>query len=103
MEFQLTPILLFSLQNKVENFLGLDREITPDQFYFNRTKGFHCVRGGWGRDGRRAGGDRCLTKSKGRRHPDVSPQAVSALRRFYVRHNYAFYDLVGRDFGWPEE
>ncbi len=83
--------------NKVEHFLGLEREITRDLFYFNNTKGFHCVR-------RRQGEkERCLTKSKGRQHPDVSREAVSRLRRFYASHNYDFYNLVGHDFGWPEE
>ncbi len=81
--------------NKVEDFLGVRREITPDLFYFNSTKGFHCVRF--------REQDRCLTKSKGRQHPDISRDVVSKLRRFYARHNYDFYDMVGRDFGWPEE
>ena len=82
--------------NKVESFLGLRKEITRDLFYFKATKGFHCVR-------KEAREQRCLTKSKGRRHPDVSAETVSKLRKFYTQHNYEFYNLVGRDFGWPEE
>lgn len=81
--------------NKVEDFLGLDHEITPDLFYFNATKGFHCVQ--WREK------EKCLTKSKGRQHPNVSRTAVSSLRKFYAKFNYEFYDAVGKDFGWPEE
>lgn len=95
--------------NKVEDFLGLEREISKDLFYFNATKGFHCVRrrrreeDGSGGGPSASVGDHCLTKSKGRQHPQVSKAAVSKLRRFYSRYNYEFYDLVGHDFGWPEE
>ena len=80
---------------KVEDFLGLENEITRELFYFNATKGFHCVQ--W------KSKDRCLTKSKGRPHPNVSKAAVIKLRKFYAKYNYQFYNLVGQDFGWPEE
>ena len=78
---------------KVETFLRLKHEIKKNHFYFNRTKGFHCLK--------RAG--RCLAKSKGRQHPKVSSEVVHKLRSFFRPYNYQFYDLVGQDFGWPEE
>ena len=81
--------------HKVEQFLGLKHEISRDLFYFNATKGFHCVV--------RRTSEHCLTKSKGRPHPQVSGEAVQTLRKFYARFNYEFYNLVGQDFGWPEE
>ena len=95
----------------VERFLSIPPEISDSNFYFNRTKGFHCLRdlrpgGAPEAAGGRAGGggqERCLAKSKGRPHPKVDPDTVSLLRRFYRKHNYKFYDLVGKDFGWPEE
>merc|ERR1711953_1581731 len=32
----------------VEKFLGLEAEVTQENFYFNATKGFHCLRPGRG-------------------------------------------------------
>ena len=67
------------------------------QFYFNATKGFHCYRT------RRGTKEHCLDKSKGRKHPDVPDRLISRLRKFFTPYNYEFYNLVQRDFGWPEE
>ncbi|XP_023331056.1 heparan sulfate glucosamine 3-O-sulfotransferase 1 [Eurytemora carolleeae] len=81
--------------NKIENFLNLQHSISRSQFFFNTTKGFHCLVV----DGQ----TRCLAKSKGRPHVNVSKDTIVKLRRFYKPHNYRFYGLVGKDFGWPEE
>ena len=80
---------------KVEQFLGLSHRINPENFSYNSTKGFFCVK---------TNGtiEKCLNESKGRRHPEINPLVVQALRRFYAPHNREFYKLVGRDFGWPE-
>ena len=78
---------------KVESFLQLKHEIKKTHFYFNRTKGFHCLK--------RAG--RCLAKSKGRQHPNVSSEILHKLRTFFRPYNFQFYDIIGQDFGWPEE
>ena len=47
--------------------------------------------------------EHCLAKSKGRIHPNISSVVVHKLRKFFRPYNYKFYDLVGQDFGWPEE
>ena len=80
---------------KVETFLGLNKEIEQDMFFFNATKGFHCIQ--------KKGKERCLTNAKGRPHPKVSKEVTTLLRKFYAPFNYKFYDMVGKDFGWPEE
>ncbi|CAH1403152.1 unnamed protein product [Nezara viridula] len=80
---------------KIESFLGLEHRIGRHNFYFNRTKGFYCLRNDTA--------DKCLRESKGRRHPRVDPKVLTKLRRFYVEHNQKFYELVGEDLGWPEK
>ena len=80
---------------KIEDFLGLDHEITKENFFFNSTKGFHCFQ--------KDNEEHCLAKSKGRIHPNISSIVVHKLRKFFRPYNYKFYDLVGQDFGWPEE
>uniref|UniRef100_A0A2R5LA52 Heparan sulfate glucosamine 3-O-sulfotransferase 5 n=1 Tax=Ornithodoros turicata TaxID=34597 RepID=A0A2R5LA52_9ACAR len=85
----------FEEMRKVETFLGLTHRIPKDAFYFNRTKGFFCVRNDTV--------DKCLNESKGRKHPDVPGPVVSKLRQFYAPFNREFYQMVGKDFEWPEE
>ncbi|XP_049776413.1 heparan sulfate glucosamine 3-O-sulfotransferase 5 [Schistocerca cancellata] len=80
---------------RIERFLGLEPRIGHHNFYFNRTKGFYCLRN--------ETADKCLRDSKGRRHPRVDPRVVAKLRRFFSEHNQRFYELVGEDLGWPEQ
>lgn len=80
---------------KIETFLGLEHKITRDNFYFNHTKGFYCLRN--------ETADKCLRETKGRKHPRVSPVVVTKLRQFFSDHNRKLYELLGEDLGWPEE
>ncbi|XP_056328066.1 heparan sulfate glucosamine 3-O-sulfotransferase 1 [Danio aesculapii] len=77
---------------KVEAFLELEPQISQHNFYFNQTKGFFCLR-----DGQR---QRCLHRSKGRKHPQVSPQILHKLHDFFHEPNRKFFELVGRTFDW---
>ncbi|XP_025200365.1 heparan sulfate glucosamine 3-O-sulfotransferase 5-like [Melanaphis sacchari] len=81
--------------NRIETFLGLEHRIGADNFYFNRTKGFYCLRYG--------PVDKCLKETKGRKHPEIQPAVVSKLREHFSQHNQKLYDVLGQDFGWPEK
>jgi len=78
----------------VERFLELEHRVRRDQFYFNVTKGFYCLQD--------AHLHKCLTGSKGRRHPQVPMEAISTLRQFFAPHNRKFFAMVGQTFNWPE-
>ena len=78
---------------KIEQFLGIPHKLTDDYFYFNKTRGFYCVR-------HDTLGPRCLAPSKGRTHPNVNPLVVNKLQQFFRPHNQRFYDLADIDFGW---
>ena len=65
---------------KIESFLDLPHVVTENNFYFNSTKGFHCLRPDQGTV-------RCLAKSKGRPHVNVSSNTITLLRKFYLPHN----------------
>jgi [heparan sulfate]-glucosamine 3-sulfotransferase 5 len=104
----------FPVLQGVEIFLGLPPRLHPDNFYFNATKGFYCWRrlDGGGTTTTTTSSDparnettglHCLNDSKGRPHPTLDKTIVSKLRRFYNPHNLRFYDMVNRDFGWPEK
>ncbi|XP_053143308.1 LOW QUALITY PROTEIN: heparan sulfate glucosamine 3-O-sulfotransferase 1-like [Hemicordylus capensis] len=77
---------------KVERFLKLSPQINASNFYFNKTKGFYCLRD--------SGRDRCLHESKGRAHPKVDPILLEKLHGYFHEPNRKFFELVGRTFDW---
>lgn len=77
---------------KVERFLKLEPQINASNFYFNKTKGFYCLRD--------HGRERCLHDSKGRAHPQVAPAILQKLYQFFHEPNKKFFELVGRTFNW---
>ncbi|XP_018416712.1 PREDICTED: heparan sulfate glucosamine 3-O-sulfotransferase 6 [Nanorana parkeri] len=80
---------------RVQDFLGLKRVITDKHFYFNKTKGFPCLKKPEG-----SSKPRCLGKSKGRPHPDIDQRLLLRLQDFYRPYNMKFYQMTGHDFGW---
>lgn len=80
---------------RVQDFLGIKRIVTDKHFYFNRTKGFPCLK-----KPESSGSPRCLGKSKGRTHVQIDRDAIEQLRDFYRPYNVKFYEMVGHDFKW---
>ncbi|NXS32490.1 HS3SB sulfotransferase, partial [Pomatostomus ruficeps] len=80
---------------RVQDFLGLKRIITDKHFYFNKTKGFPCLKKAEG-----SSKPHCLGKTKGRTHPEIDQEVVQRLRDFYRPFNMKFYQMTGQDFGW---
>ncbi|KAM6951260.1 heparan sulfate (glucosamine) 3-O-sulfotransferase 3-like [Aplochiton taeniatus] len=80
---------------KVQDFLGLQRIVTDKHFYFNKTKGFPCLKKPEG-----SSKPHCLGKTKGRMHAPIDPEVIQQLRAFYRPHNHRFYQMAGQDFGW---
>ncbi|KAK1164980.1 heparan sulfate glucosamine 3-O-sulfotransferase 4 [Acipenser oxyrinchus oxyrinchus] len=83
---------------KVQDFLGLKRIVTDKHFYFNKTKGFPCLK-----KPEDSSAPRCLGKSKGRTHPKIDPDVIHRLRKFYKPFNMMFYQMTGEDFQWEQE
>ncbi|XP_056149048.1 heparan sulfate (glucosamine) 3-O-sulfotransferase 1-like 2 [Lampris incognitus] len=77
---------------KAERFLDLPPWISPNNFYYNTTKGFYCLLS--------AGHDKCLDESKGRLHAPLSTQAFRKLCHYFREPNKLFFDMVGRSFSW---
>ncbi|KAM4709275.1 heparan sulfate glucosamine 3-O-sulfotransferase 1 [Discoglossus pictus] len=82
----------FPEMQKVEQFLSLSPKINASNFYFNKTKGFYCLR--------ESGRERCLHESKGRAHPQVDSFLLGKLREYFSKPNKKFFELVGRTFNW---
>jgi len=94
---------------ELETFLGLQPQITQDNFFFNSTKGFYCglqtvtVPSAsphlWSCTRRT-----CLSKSKGRPKPPVEESTYDKLYRFFERHNQIFFSLINKfDFDWTNK
>ena len=77
---------------KVERFLNLTHRFTTDQFYFNRTRGFYCMRN--------LTNEHCLGSSKGRKHPPIDNMLLAKLQNFYRLSNQAFSNTTGMTFDW---
>ncbi|KAI1884779.1 hypothetical protein AGOR_G00230020 [Albula goreensis] len=80
---------------RVQDFLGLKRVVTDKHFYFNKTKGFPCLK-----KPESSASPRCLGKSKGRTHVQIDRDVIEQLRDFYRPFNIRFYETVGQDFRW---
>lgn len=78
---------------KVEEFLGIEHKIQEDNFYFNETKGFYCVQ--------TEVFQKCLSESKGRRHPAINSVVIKKLRDFFRPMNQKLFKMIGREFDWP--
>ncbi|XP_032896794.1 heparan sulfate glucosamine 3-O-sulfotransferase 4-like [Amblyraja radiata] len=83
---------------KVQDFLGLKRIVTDKHFYFNKTKGFPCLK-----KPEDSSLPRCLGKSKGRTHPKIDPDVIHRLRKFYRPFNVMFHQITGEDFDWEKD
>lgn len=79
--------------SKVETFLHLEHKITKEYFYYNKTRGFYCIK--------QEVRNNCLNQSKGRKHPAVDPDVVKKLHEFYRPHNEKFFRRISRRFDWP--
>ena len=79
--------------NEVEDFLGLPRTFSEGHIYFNKTKGFYCMRS----EGEGSG---CLADSKGRQHPDIDKDMLERLSDYFRPYNEKFFSMVDRTFEW---
>ena len=73
-------------------FLGLRSYFSPENFIFNKTKGFYCVKNELV--------NTCLGNGKGREHPQVSPDVLQKLRDYFRSFNQDFFHTIGRTFDW---
>ena len=77
---------------KVETFLGIGHKVGPDMLYFDKRKGFYCVKVNDIRT--------CLDDSKGREHPYVKPEIIIKLKKYFEPLNEVFLDMINQRFDW---
>ena len=86
----------WKVMKKVEQFMGVKHKIREENFVFDEQKGFYCFRAN------STAAPICMDDTKGREHPTFGESLEKKLREFFAPYNREFYQLVGRDFGWPE-
>ena len=77
---------------KVEAFLGLQKFYKSSMFVWNSKKQFFCMK--------ESGKAHCLGKSKGLKHPFISPRIWGKLQQFYKPFNIQFYNMTGTTYDW---
>ena len=90
----------------VEKFLGLSHEIGSDLIYFNKTRGFYCMKVAQLESDSKeipqfAFKNKCLRPDKGRHHPTVSNKVISELRKYFAPFNEQLFYTIGKRFSWP--
>ena len=95
---------------KIEDFLTIKHYLTPEKFYYNKTKGFHCFKAG------QMGRASCLKSGHVRRDMSMqdlvlqyntelqnitaAEEIVFKLKQFFKPHNLNFYKMTGKTYNW---
>lgn len=79
---------------KVEQFLGVPSFIREENFIVSEETGFKCLRN------RSDSRIKCLSRRKGRAHPEVKENVLTLLREFFKPRNLKFFSLVKQTFDW---
>ena len=79
--------------DQVQDFLGLERQISKDSFVYEDEKGFYCFK----KVAKNAEvyETKCLDNSKGRDHPQISERTLETLGEFFRVYNSKFAERTG--------
>lgn len=79
--------------NKVEDFLGIERFFTQNNFVFNANRDKYCLAS--------SGGEvKCQSKKKGIPHPAIEESLKIKLQNYFRPRNQMFFKLINRNFDW---
>ncbi|XP_064653026.1 heparan sulfate glucosamine 3-O-sulfotransferase 5-like [Lineus longissimus] len=108
--FKLEQMLVLNSENfvknptntlsQIETFLNLKHVLTREQFYFNETKGFYCLKEQTGLRGKKRKQAGCMGSFKGIEHPNISAVVSEKIRTFFRPFNEVFFKTIGEDFHW---
>lgn len=101
--FKLNQILIIELNEfksnphqvlqRVESFLGLQHNISAENFVYNREKQFYCVK--YHEKGYCYGNDRGRVKQ-----PQLAGDIRKKLNIYFRSHNEFFFDIIGKRYDW---
>ena len=82
---------------KLEQFLGVSSYFDEDNVYFNKTRGFYCVKV-YNKGVVKA--VKCPQSTKGREHPQISDRTFNLLKDYFDPLNEQFFKTIGKEFNW---
>ena len=91
-EFRQNPLRQL---NEIETFLGVKPHFTPENIYYNKTRGFYCVKTSEIGKGFQCGGG-----GKGRKHPELTKSTLRQLVEFFKPYNEKLFKTIGKRFNW---
>ncbi|CAI9739525.1 heparan sulfate glucosamine 3-O-sulfotransferase 5 isoform X2 [Octopus vulgaris] len=77
---------------KVQDFLGLKRLISRDNFIYNNTRGFYCLLIN--------SESKCLPPNKGHRNVSTSKVIAKEMTKYFKPYNDMFFQLIKRNLSW---
>ena len=80
---------------KVEKFLDLEPFIQKNHFVYDTKKGFFCFNKN--QDQNKI---TCMDKTKGRKHPNISDDALNKLKEFYKPYSIELFNTLNVDPFW---
>ncbi|CAH1773191.1 unnamed protein product [Owenia fusiformis] len=82
---------------KIEQFLKIEHFFSEDKFPVNPEKpNFHCLIKEYHT------GMRCMGRTKGRSHPEISIETMETLKKYFKPYNEQFFTLADQRFSWEE-
>ncbi|WAQ96255.1 HS3S2-like protein [Mya arenaria] len=79
----------------VQDFIGVQREIDGNLIYFNKTRGFPCIR-----MLKRNNTAKCFGATKGRNHVQTDSATLKRLYDFYRPYNQYLFKFMNKTFEW---
>ncbi|XP_060601160.1 heparan sulfate glucosamine 3-O-sulfotransferase 6-like [Ruditapes philippinarum] len=79
--------------NKLEDFLGVDRFFTENNFVYNAKRQKYCVLS-------RDGVAKCQHKKKGMPHPPLKKDLKIKLENFFKPRNNMFFKMINKSYDW---
>lgn len=81
---------------KVTSFLSKPDAVTDKNVYYDESRGYYCFRS-------HDDSQWCMDRSsKGRKHPELSTELLTALQTHFKPYNDKLEALIGLKFGWPK-
>ena len=96
--FSKNPVPILS---ELETFLGVEHVLNGKYFYFDKAKGFYCMRIMYRRpDGRHKFHRACLAEGKGRPHPEIDPDVSKLLQEYFRPGQEWVQKTTGKRLSW---
>ena len=80
---------------KVEKFLNLKPFFQKGHFIFDDEKGFYCMNRNLN-----STQAKCMKSTKGRTHPNIMPNILQQLRRYYEPYDKELFNFINEKPFW---